>query len=145
MALEPRARVLVADDNELFRLLLGSMLSNAGIDVTGARTGAEALALAPQIRPDAALLDWRMPGGGLTLARALIAEYCMADRVIMITALDDPRDRRAAHKAGIAWYLVKPPDRDELMAAVRAAISGRPGPQHQRASGSSQPQPRSNS
>ena len=71
--------------------------------------------------PDAALLDWRMPGGGLPLARTLINDHGLAGRVIMLSSIVDPRDRLEARRAGVGRYLVKPPERDLLLAAVRAA------------------------
>jgi hypothetical protein len=77
------------------------------------------------VRPDAVVLDWRMPGGGLGTARRMIEDHGMAGRLIMVTGLDDLRDRRAAHKAGVWCYLVKPIDQDELLRAVDAAVRGR--------------------
>jgi DNA-binding response OmpR family regulator len=73
--------------------------------------------------PDVALLDWRMPRGGLPLARALIQDHGLAGRVIMLSSIVDPRDRLQARRAGVVRYLVKPPERGALLSAVRAAVA----------------------
>jgi DNA-binding response OmpR family regulator len=41
----------------------------------------------------------------------------------MLTSLADPRDRLEALRAGVVRYLVKPPERDMLLSAVRAAVA----------------------
>jgi DNA-binding response OmpR family regulator len=86
-------------------------------------TGAEVASLVERLDPDVVLLDWVMPGGGLSLARALIEEHRMAGRVIIVTGLDDDRDRGAARRAGVDTYIVKPCAPDELLAAVRSAAA----------------------
>jgi DNA-binding response OmpR family regulator len=117
-----RVRILVVDDDERFRLMLRAILSETGMEVTEAASGEDALGLLARSDPDVVVIDWRMPGGGLSLARKLITEHGLRNRVIMLTGLDDPRDRRAAHKAGVAEYLIKPPKRDELIGAICEAV-----------------------
>jgi DNA-binding response OmpR family regulator len=117
-------RVLLADDNPEIRRLLRAVLTDAGIIVSEAADGQEALRRVADDPPDVVLLDWVMQDGGLELARELIESHRMQDRVIMLTGLFDPRDRRAAMRVGIAHYFVKPPDTDTLVAAIYAAAQG---------------------
>jgi DNA-binding response OmpR family regulator len=116
-------RLLVADDDRRARMLVRSMLAGTEINVIEAADGNHALMRMEYETADAALLDWRMPGGGLPLARTLIEEHGLARRVIMLSSIVDPRDRLEARRAGIVRYLVKPPERDVLLAAVRAAAA----------------------
>jgi CheY-like chemotaxis protein len=118
-------RVLVADDDRRMRMLVRSMLAGTGITVLEAADGDHALLRVEHETPDAAILDWRMPGGGLPLARALVQDYGMVGRVIMLSSLADPRDRLEARRAGVARYMVKPPERSMLLSAVAAAIGAR--------------------
>jgi DNA-binding response OmpR family regulator len=99
------------------------MLAGTEITVIEAADGHHALMRTEYETPDAALLDWRMPGGGLPLARTLIEEHGLARRVIMLSSTVDPRDRLEARRAGVVRYLVKPPQRDVLLAAVRVAAA----------------------
>jgi two-component system, OmpR family, phosphate regulon response regulator PhoB len=115
--------VLVVDDHERFRLLVRAILVRHGMRVIEAKTGEEALGAVADTPPDVVVLDWLMPGGGLALAHSLIADHGLRDRVIMLTALDDPRDRKAALEAGVSRYFVKPPDPEQLIAAVQDALA----------------------
>ena len=67
------ARVLVADDAAIVRLVTGQMLEAAGHELAGdACTGTEAIRLYDRLRPDVAVLDIDMPGAdGLTAAAAV--------------------------------------------------------------------------
>jgi CheY-like chemotaxis protein len=105
-----RVRVLVADDQASVRLLICTLLEDAGIETAAAEDGDQVLALAGEWDPDVVVLDWLMPAGGLGLVRQLVAECGLEGRVIMLSALDDPRDRREALVAGVACYMTKPPD-----------------------------------
>lgn len=120
---ETRVRLLVADDDRRMRMLVRAQLAGTEIDVLEAADGRHALMRVEFEALDVALLDWRMPDGGLPLARALIDTHGLAGRVIMLTSLADPRDRLEALRAGVVRYLVKPPEREMLVSAVRAAMA----------------------
>jgi len=66
-------RVLIAEDEAIIRMDLREMLAEEGHEVVGeARNGAEAIALARELRPDIIFMDVKMPGtGGLEAARAI--------------------------------------------------------------------------
>jgi CheY-like chemotaxis protein len=116
-------RLLVADDDRRVRMLVRAMLAGTEVEVLEAADGDHALMRVEQEVPDVALLDWRMPRGGLPLARALIQDHGLAGRVIMLSSIADPRDRLQARRAGVVRYLVKPPERGALLSAVRAAVA----------------------
>jgi CheY-like chemotaxis protein len=120
---ECRIRLLVADDDRRVRMLVRAQMAGTEVDVLEAADGHHALMRVEHEVPDAALLDCRMPGGGLPLARTLIDDHGLMGRVIMLSSIVDPRDRLEARRAGVVRYLVKPPERDVLLAAVRAVAA----------------------
>jgi len=113
-------RALVADDDEVARRLLGIRLEKLGYDTTLAGDGAEALALAGEVRPDVALLDWMMPElDGLALTRRLRADPELADLpIILLSARSEPGDIAAGLAAGVDDYLSKPVHQTELSARL---------------------------
>jgi DNA-binding NarL/FixJ family response regulator len=121
-------RVLVADDQELVRTGLRMILdAQPDIDVVAeARDGAEAVALARQLRPDVCLLDIRMPGmNGLEATRALAGpgvEDPIA--IVVITTFDLDEYVYGALKAGARGFLLKDAGPDLLRQAVHAAANG---------------------
>lgn len=123
-----RIRVLVADDQELVRTGLRMILDvHPDIEVVAeARDGAEAVALARELRPDVCLLDIRMPGvNGLDATRALAgpdAEDPIA--VVVITTFDLDEYVYGALKAGARGFLLKDAGPELLHQAVQAAASG---------------------
>lgn len=120
---EAHVRLLVADDDPHVRMLVRAQLAGTEIDVLEAADGHHALLRVEFEAPDAVVLDWRMPGGGLPLVRALVGTHRLGGRVIMLSSIVDPRDRLEARRAGVGRYLLKPPERDMLLAAVRAAAA----------------------
>ena len=68
-----RVRVLLADDNDAVREVLGQILAQeSSIELVGAASNAEqAIELAARHRPDVALIDVRMPGGGVHATREI--------------------------------------------------------------------------
>jgi DNA-binding response OmpR family regulator len=122
-ARDAHVRLLVADDDRRVRMLVRAELAGTEIEVLEAADGHHALLRVQFEAPDAVLLDWRMPGGGLPLVRALINEHRLGGRVILLSSIVDPRERLQAVRAGVARYLVKPPEQEVLLAAVRAAVA----------------------
>jgi two-component system nitrate/nitrite response regulator NarL len=102
-------RVMLADDHQLFRAGIASLLEREpDIEVVGqAPNGAEAVKLGQQFQPDVALLDIQMPVmGGLDAARHLLAQQPQL-KIIMLTISDSDRDLFTAVKAGAQGYLLK--------------------------------------
>jgi len=119
-------RVLLADDQALVRAGFRSLLDDeADIAVVGeAADGAGAVAAARELKPDVVLLDIRMPGmDGLAAARR-IAAADPAVRVVILTTFDLDEFVYGALRAGVAGFLVKDTEPEELPRAVRVAARG---------------------
>ncbi|GAA3549036.1 response regulator transcription factor [Kribbella ginsengisoli] len=119
-------KLLIADDHPVVRDGLSGMFArDPDFEVLGeAADGAEALALAKELRPDVILMDLRMPGmDGLTAITEL-AKQGSAARVLVLTTYDTDTYVVPAIEAGATGYLLKDAPRDELLRAVRAAAAG---------------------
>jgi len=123
----PAVRLALADDSELVRLGLRTLLEDApGIRLVGeAGTAAAALALCARARPDVLLLDIRLPDGdGVAVCREL-RQRQPETRVIFLTSASDGQIVDAAIRAGAHGYLLKEVDGRGLLDAIRAVAAGR--------------------
>jgi DNA-binding response OmpR family regulator len=118
------ATVLVVDDDAGFRAYVRAALEGERFRVVEGASGPDAVEVALRERPDAILLDWRMPGqSGIAACRNLRAESSLEGvRIAMITGLDDERDRTLARHAGADAFLIKDPDPDALARQVRRLL-----------------------
>jgi DNA-binding NarL/FixJ family response regulator len=119
-------RVLVADDQALFREALAALLSvQAGIEVVGeAANGREAVEAATRLEPDVVLMDLRMPVlDGVGAIRQLRADRPDV-RVLALTTFDGDEEVFAALRAGAVGYLLKDATTQRLVEAVFAAERG---------------------
>jgi two-component system response regulator AtoC len=116
-------RVLVADDDPTIRVNLGLMLRAEGYCVSEAADGNEATVGFTDPAVDLILLDLKMPGaGGLDLLRR--HEDRLEDTpVIVVTALGGSEAAIEAMKLGAYDYITKPFDLDEVLFAVRRALT----------------------
>jgi DNA-binding response OmpR family regulator len=117
------ARVLVADDEEDIRLLVGLAVRRAGCTVVAAvADGAQALDAARVERPDLVVLDVSMPAAtGLEVCEALRADPATAGcRVLLLSAGASPDEVTRGLAAGADAYLPKPFSVAGLVAQVRA-------------------------
>lgn len=120
-------RVLVVDDNADAAISLAMLLETMGYQVASACDGAQALKLAGEFRPDAALLDIGLPDiDGYELARQLRAQSARPPVLIALTGWGQEQDRERARLAGFDHHLVKPVDLDRLTRLL-AAGAGAPG------------------
>ena len=119
-------RVLVVDDQELFRRGLTMLLSSEeGIEVVGeAGDGVEGTTLAESVAPDVVLLDVRMPRrSGIEACLAIKASVPSA-KIIMLTVSDEEADLYEAVKSGASGYLLKDSSIEEVAQAVRVVSEG---------------------
>jgi DNA-binding NarL/FixJ family response regulator len=119
-------RVLVVDDQALFREALGTLLgARPEIEVVGeAGDGHQALERAAALAPDVVLMDLHMPVlDGIGATRRLRVEQ-PGVRVLALTTFDDDEDVFAALRAGALGYLLKDVSSDRLVEAVLAAARG---------------------
>ena len=119
-------RVLVVDDQELFRRGLTMLLaSESGIEVVGeAGDGVEGTTLAEKVAPDVVLLDVRMPKRSGIEACLAIKESVPSAKIIMLTVSDEEADLYEAVKSGASGYLLKDSSIEEVAQAVRVVSEG---------------------
>lgn len=126
-----RHRVLIVDDEESMRLLLARVLVNGlKVEVTLAGTCEQALRLAGSYAYDAILLDLLMPGiGGFEVLREIRrASANIATPVIIVSVLSDQATTDRCMRAGASAYVVKPIERNSLVATVRVQMASRRTP-----------------
>ncbi len=121
--MDDRLHVLIAEDETLIRLDLRQLLEAEGLVVCAeARDGLEAVSLARETQPDAAILDMKMPNlDGIEAARRIYAERPLP--IVMLTAYADPVLVERAIGAGVFAYLVKPFRSSDVVPTLRAAVA----------------------
>ncbi len=118
--------VLIVDDEPRIREFLARWLAPAGYDVREAGDAESALAMVDDGGPDVVLCDVQMPGrDGLWLVEQLHQRF-PAVAVVLATA-DDAVPPGVSLKSGVVDYLVKPLERNLLLAAVERAMEWRKG------------------
>ena len=120
----PRARILVVDRDASALAVIRSILRAQDWEVIDARTGAEALQKARLEAPDAVISEIKLPDmGGPDLCRALRQRNETATTpILVLSAGGGVAERVACLRAGASDYLVKPPDAQELIARLQAAL-----------------------
>lgn len=118
-------RVLLADDHELFRAGIGSLLAAWGHTVVGeARNGLEALEKARSLRPDIVLMDIQMPEcNGLEATRLIKAEM-PETKIVMVTVSHDDADLFEAIKSGAEGYLLKDMSEQDFNQVLNSVAEG---------------------
>jgi DNA-binding NarL/FixJ family response regulator len=125
MPTDRKIQLLVADDQEIVRLGLKSLLTGTEIKVVAeAATGQVAVKLALEKDLDLVLLDVRMPeGDGLTaLSRIKLDKPGLP--VLLFSAFDNAASIAKAVALGASGFLLKDCTRDELLSAIRTAAAG---------------------
>jgi DNA-binding NarL/FixJ family response regulator len=118
-------RVLIADDQSLFREGLRAVLTACGIDVVGeAANGERAVELAGSLAPDVVLMDLRMPVLDGIAATRRICQLQHPPRVIALTTFDDDESVFDAVRAGALGYLLKDTPSARLLEAIELAARG---------------------
>lgn len=122
---QDRAGVLVVCDHGATRMLLEGVLTPEGYAVRTAPDGAVGLVILREWRPDAIVLDVRMPGMDAPAFRAAqLASAEVADVPVLLISATGADPKTVARKLGVAAWLEKPFDLDALLAAV-ARLTGR--------------------
>lgn len=120
-------RILLADDQKLFRESLGSILEmrNSNIKVIAqASNGEECLNLAIRYLPDIILMDVRMPVMDGVECTRRVRECCPQSKIIMLTTFSDDEYVFEALKLGIAGYLLKDIQPAEVETAIITVYNG---------------------
>src|SRR4051812_25715971 len=115
---EPRARVLIVDDEPAILHAMQTNLAGHGFEVAVAETGDEALELLGRWRPDVVLLDLGLPDmDGIEVIRSA-RERSEQPPIIVLSVRTAEREKVAALNQGADDYLTKPFGMDELLARV---------------------------
>jgi two-component system chemotaxis response regulator CheY len=114
-----RKLCLIADDSAVIRKAARSMLSDLRFRIAEAQDGLEALTQCRKSRPDAILLDYTMPYlDGLAVMEELRRRTGPGPKIIFCTPNRDPAHIARAINAGAHEYLIKPFDRNILVAKL---------------------------
>ena len=119
-------RVLLADDQPLLRMGFRLILEGeADLEIAGeASTGAEAVRLAAELKPDVVLMDVRMPYlDGIEATRQITAS-ASGSRIIIVTTFDLDEYAFSGLQAGASAFLLKDVAPEDLVHAVRIVASG---------------------
>ncbi|HET9677085.1 MAG TPA: response regulator transcription factor [Solirubrobacterales bacterium] len=118
-------RVLIVEDDVDIADVLRRSLRNEGYEVRTSADGIEALDVAAGFVPDLVVLDLGLPGlDGVEVCRRLRSDGDVP--ILMLTARAETEDRVTGLDSGADDYLVKPFERQELLARMRALLRRRP-------------------
>ena len=122
----PRDRILIVDDEDVFRAGLVKILSGDGHDCVEASNASEARErLRTEAGIVAVLCDIQMPGeSGIELLKGIASDFPDL-AVVMVTAVDDPATAEVAIEIGAYGYVVKPFDRNEIRINLLSALKRR--------------------
>jgi DNA-binding response OmpR family regulator len=117
--------ILVVDDNPDNLRLLFHYLKDAGFRALAATDGTMAIQQAERAQPDLILLDIMMPGidGFETCRQLKTNELTQKTPVIFMTALSDTESKVKGFEAGAVDYVIKPLQREEILARVATHIT----------------------
>src|SRR5438309_3275100 len=122
----PADRILIVDDEDSIREVVSSMLSSSGFVCTQAQSGREALALLQSGEEfELMLSDMMMPVMDGEALLAATKERFPDIPVVMVTAVHDVSVALGAIRNGAYDYLLKPFEREQLLATVRRALENR--------------------
>ena len=117
-------RILAVDDSASMRQMVSFTLKTAGFDVTEAKDGSEALAIAKQQDFDTVISDVNMPiMDGITLIRELrtLPSYKFTP-LLMLTTESGLEKKVEGKAAGATGWIVKPFNPDQLLAVIKKVI-----------------------
>jgi DNA-binding NarL/FixJ family response regulator len=124
-------KLLVADDHEVVRTGLASLLAGTDIKIVAeASTGKEAIKLTAKHHPDVVLLDIRMPNDDGLEALEKIHRDSPDTKVVMLSTYDNPTYVARAVALGASDYVLKGATRHELISTITAAAEGRSPSRH---------------
>lgn len=121
-----KATILVVDDSADYRRIFTRILESAGYKVISARSAEESRLVLRTSPPDAALLDWNLPGdSGLALAREIRQDSNFSRMpLLMLSVNARPQDQIQGLREGeVNSYLVKPVNAQELLARLEALLA----------------------
>jgi NarL family two-component system response regulator LiaR len=128
MAEQKPIRVMLVDDHTVVRSGLGAVIATCDdiVLVAEAGDGEEAIRVCERAKPDVILMDLLMPKmDGVAATQAILKAWPQI-KIITLTSFKEKEYVEGALKAGATGYLLKNVSAEELMAAIRRAVSGQP-------------------
>ena len=122
----PSVRVLIADDQTLFRVGLARLLEeDERVKIVGqAGDGVEAVKLAGSLKPDVVLMDLKMPNlDGIEATRQIVTAY-PGVKVLLLTTFEADNHVIQALKAGASGYILKDSKPDSIVSSLLAVMAG---------------------
>ncbi|MBI2875370.1 MAG: response regulator [Candidatus Tectomicrobia bacterium] len=116
------AKLLLVDDAQFMRMRCAKILIENGHEVVEAENGLRAVEVYQQAWPDGVLMDITMPHMDGLEALKEIKRLDPGAKVIMLTALGQESVVMDAIKSGAKDFIVKPPDKDRLLASIQKMI-----------------------
>lgn len=119
-------RIIIADDHELFRDGLASMInSQPDMEIVGrAEDGLEVFTLARELKPDLIIMDVNMPISNGLEATRLIHREMPKTSILILTVHEEEEKLFEAIKAGAVGYILKNSDSEKFLEGVRSALNG---------------------
>ncbi len=118
-------RLLVADDHEVIRTGLRSLLAGTDIEIVAeAASGTEAVKEAQKVKPDVILLDIRMPDGDGLAALEKLRSKVPESYIVMLSTYDNPTYIARAVALGACDYVLKGSSREDIVATIQSAAAG---------------------
>ena len=119
-------RVLIAEDERVIRDALARMVDDEeSLELVAVAADAEeAVTMAGRERPDVALIDVKMPGGGGVRATKEIRRLSPETRVVALSAYDDRGTVLQMVRAGVSGYLVKGGPPEEIVETIHRSVRG---------------------
>lgn len=119
-------RIIIADDHELFRDGLASMInSQPDMEIVGrAEDGLEVFTLARELKPDLIIMDVNMPISNGLEATRLIHREMPKTSILILTVHEEEEKLFEAIKAGAVGYMLKNSDSEKFLEGVRSALNG---------------------
>lgn len=115
-------KILVVDDDKNARLLYRAVLEKAGYTVLAATDGEEALGVLEREHIDLAIVDIMMPRMDGYEFTSTLREYDESMPILMVSARQQPEDKRKGFLVGTDDYMTKPIDDEELLLRIKALL-----------------------
>ncbi len=116
------ARILIVDDEEDLRTLLGHVLSNAGYEIREVSDGKQAIAALQEHKYDLALLDIQMPTVNGIQVLKFINDHCPHTKAIMLTGYADLKHAMEAKEFGAKEFIGKPYKLEDILATIERLL-----------------------
>src|SRR5712664_521029 len=119
-----RSKILISDEGDSFRNIIGLFLEHAGFEVCGeAADGVEAIEQAKKLKPDLIVLDLVMPRMNGAEAASILSQTMPDVPIVLLTLYQNMLGSALAAAVGVKAVLDKTDGMDKLVACVRSLLS----------------------